>query len=249
MNLFLLVFFFTREVVCSFAYQHVANWNTTRITSEETCMLLLISEEDALLPCSLHSARRLLRNKEASWSLHETSLMCLAPVMSRDSSFLMAWFYRQINHGSLFLRPCLRLYTGDTAVPLLSNSNSTNTNPIGTEANAAGRSENARMQRKQSKCGMIQEGEGHWPNSSKKMQKARYLWVLQRASKEARDMRNTRSTRQWSKCTFQRARRLLFCIVLPLSHERLWRDRNSFAVSGVAVNRKPPLKNKNKSGA
>jgi hypothetical protein len=54
----------------------------------------------------------------------------------------------------------------------------TNTNPNGTEANAAGRSGNARALRKQSKCGMIQEGEGHWPNSSKKMQKARNLWVL-----------------------------------------------------------------------
>ena len=35
----------------------------------------------------------------------------------------------------------------------------TNTNPNGTEANAAGRSGNARALRKQSKCGMIQEGE------------------------------------------------------------------------------------------
>ena len=33
----------------------------------------------------------------------------------------------------------------------------TNTNPNGTEANAAGRSGNARALRKQSKCGMIQE--------------------------------------------------------------------------------------------
>jgi len=54
----------------------------------------------------------------------------------------------------------------------------TNTNPNGTEANAAGRSGNARALRKQSKCGMIQEGEGHWPNSSKNLQKARNLWVL-----------------------------------------------------------------------
>ena len=37
---------------------------------------------------------------------------------------------------------------------------------------------NARALRKQSKCGMIQEGEGHWPNSSENLQKARYLWVL-----------------------------------------------------------------------
>ena len=54
----------------------------------------------------------------------------------------------------------------------------TNTHPNGTEANAAGRSGNARALRKQSKFGMIQEGEGHWPNSSKKLQKARNLWVL-----------------------------------------------------------------------
>ena len=53
-----------------------------------------------------------------------------------------------------------------------------NTNPNGTEANAPGRSGNARALRKQSKCGMIQEGEGHWPNSSKNLQKARNLWVL-----------------------------------------------------------------------
>jgi len=53
-----------------------------------------------------------------------------------------------------------------------------NTNPNGTEANAAGRSGNARALRKQSKCGMIQEGEGHWPNSSNNLQKARNLWVL-----------------------------------------------------------------------
>jgi hypothetical protein len=26
--------------------------------------------------------------------------------------------------------------------------------------------------------GMIQEGEGHWPNSSENLQKKRYLWVL-----------------------------------------------------------------------
>ena len=54
----------------------------------------------------------------------------------------------------------------------------TNTNPNGTEANAAGRSGNARALRKQYKCGMIQEGERHWPNSSEKFQKARNLWVL-----------------------------------------------------------------------
>ena len=48
----------------------------------------------------------------------------------------------------------------------------TNTNPNGTEANAAGRSGNARALRKQSKCRMIQEGEGHWPNSSEKFAKS-----------------------------------------------------------------------------
>ena len=54
----------------------------------------------------------------------------------------------------------------------------TNTNPNGTEANAAGRNGNACALRKQSKCGMIQEGEGHWPYSSESLQKAWYLWVL-----------------------------------------------------------------------
>ena len=62
--------------------------------------------------------------------------------------------------------------------PLRTSRTRTNTNPNDTEANAAGRSGNARALRKQSKCGMIQEGEGHWPNSSKKLQKARNLWVL-----------------------------------------------------------------------
>ena len=37
----------------------------------------------------------------------------------------------------------------------------TNTNPNDTEANAAGRSWNARVLRKQDKCGVIHEGEGH----------------------------------------------------------------------------------------
>jgi hypothetical protein len=45
-------------------------------------------------------------------------------------------------------------------------------------ANTAGRSWNARALRKQSKCGMIQEGEFHWPNYSENLQKAKYLWVL-----------------------------------------------------------------------
>jgi len=56
----------------------------------------------------------------------------------------------------------------------------TNTNPNGTEANAAGRSGNARALREQSKCGMIQEGVGHWPNSLENLQKKerRNLWVL-----------------------------------------------------------------------
>ena len=37
---------------------------------------------------------------------------------------------------------------------------------------------NARALRIQIMCGKIQEGDGHWPNSSKKLQKARNLWVL-----------------------------------------------------------------------
>ena len=45
----------------------------------------------------------------------------------------------------------------------------TNTNPNDTEANAAGRSGNARALRKQSKCGVHHEGEGHWPKFSQKL--------------------------------------------------------------------------------
>jgi len=47
--------------------------------------------------------------------------------------------------------------------------------PNDTEANAAGRSGNARALRKQSKCGVIHEGEGHWPKFSQILQKARHL--------------------------------------------------------------------------
>ena len=52
--------------------------------------------------------------------------------------------------------------------PLLTRTR-TNTNPNDTEANAAGRSGNARALRKQSKCGVYHEGEGHWPNFSQKL--------------------------------------------------------------------------------
>jgi len=45
----------------------------------------------------------------------------------------------------------------------------TNTNPNDTEANAAGRSGNARALRKQCKCGVYHEGEGHWPKFSQKL--------------------------------------------------------------------------------
>ena len=45
----------------------------------------------------------------------------------------------------------------------------TNTNPNDTEANAAGRSGNARALRKQSKYGVYHDGEGHWPKFSQKL--------------------------------------------------------------------------------
>ena len=44
----------------------------------------------------------------------------------------------------------------------------TNTNPNDTEANAAGRSGNARALRKHSKFGVNHDGEGHWPKFSQK---------------------------------------------------------------------------------
>jgi hypothetical protein len=97
-----------------------------------------------------------------------------------------------VNEGSSFLIwPCFgtpeagsqskckkRWLTKYPACIIVSPRTRTNTNPNGTEANTAGRSGNARALRKQSKCEMIQEGEGHWPKSSKKLQKARNLWVL-----------------------------------------------------------------------
>ena len=55
---------------------------------------------------------------------------------------------------------CLRRCLTD---PLEFLRTRTNTNPNDTEANAAGRSGNARALRKQNKCGVIHEGEGHWP--------------------------------------------------------------------------------------
>ena len=51
------------------------------------------------------------------------------------------------------------------------------------EANAAGRSGNARALRKQRKCGVYHEGEGHWPKFSQKLQKARHLWVARTPQK------------------------------------------------------------------
>ena len=54
----------------------------------------------------------------------------------------------------------------------------TNTNPDGTEASAAGRSGNACALRKQSMCGMIQEGRGNGQIPREICIKTRYLWVL-----------------------------------------------------------------------
>ena len=53
--------------------------------------------------------------------------------------------------------------------PMANARTRTNTNPNDTEANAAGRSGNARALRKQSKCGVYHEGEGHWPKFSQKL--------------------------------------------------------------------------------
>ena len=69
------------------------------------------------------------------------------------------------------------------------------TNPNDTEANASGRSGNARALRKQSKCGVIQEGEGHWPNSSENLQKARYLWVLRTPQNNEEEGARARATK------------------------------------------------------
>ena len=65
---------------------------------------------------------------------------------------------------------------------------------------------------------MIQEGEGHWPNSSENLQKARNLWLLRTPQNNKEENARAKKFvtcgtrgRQRSKCAFQRARRLLFC--------------------------------------
>ena len=70
----------------------------------------------------------------------------------------------------------------------------TNTNTNDTEANAAGRSGNARALRKQCKCGMIQEGEGIGQIPRKFCKKARYLWVLRFRRTIKRKAREQRSS-------------------------------------------------------
>ena len=116
-------------------------------------------------------------------------------------------------------RPKACEYKSEPCRFYLNTRTRTSTNPNGTEANAAGRSGNARALHKQSKCEMIQEGEA----LAKFLGKFAKIEVFvgfahsaeqqrgRRASRGARDLRNTRSTRKRSKCAFQRARRLLFC--------------------------------------
>ena len=104
--------------------------------------------------------------------VHEAFLRAIPPTPQQgiDSKFFSGAGRQQIS------APRVLFDTGPVEVELTRTR--TNTNPNGTEANAAGRDGNARALRKQSKCGMIQEGEGHWPNSSQNLQKARNLWVL-----------------------------------------------------------------------
>jgi hypothetical protein len=105
----------------------------------------------------------------------------------------------------------------------------TNTNPNDTEAGATGRSGNARALRKQSKCGMTQEGEGHWPDSSENLQKARYLWVLRTRTPQNNKEEGARAKKLVTcetKGSIGRGQTLPFSaqeapIVLPLSHKRL----------------------------
>jgi len=94
-----------------------------------------------------------------------------ARVAQQHCRFRAIWAYLE----ALISIEC---YENSFCLPKCQTRTRTNTNPNGTEANAAGRSGNARALRKQSKCGMIQEGERHWPISSENLQKARNLWVL-----------------------------------------------------------------------
>jgi hypothetical protein len=78
-----------------------------------------------------------------------------------------------------------------------------------------------------SKCGMIQEGEGHGPNSSENLQKARYLWVSRTPQNNIEE--GARATKLVTCETREvHSAEVKVClsarkapIVLPLSHKRL----------------------------
>ena len=125
----------------------------------------------------------------------------------------------------------------------------TNTNPNDTEANAAGRSGNARALRKQSKCGVIHKGEGHWPNFSQILQKSEaFVGSAHSAEAVKRKSRERSSLRAEHEVPLAEVKICLSArrapIVLSPGHERPWQGRNSFLVRRVAVNREVPLKYK-----
>jgi len=79
--------------------------------------------------------------------------------------------FKRIRYTIVYLSSC-QLYCGACMLPKRTR---TNTNPIDTEACAAGRSRNARALRKTKQVLNNSRGGGDWPNPSRK---ARYLWVL-----------------------------------------------------------------------
>ena len=132
-------------------------------------------------PVGSTQSRRIVRRKDASWSLNWPSG---ANLLARKQNMYFFWFgprgagirrltSRQKIQGNIYFLWCL-----------CGTRTRTNTNPNDTEANAAGRSGNARALCKQSKCGVYHEGEGHWPKFSQKLQKARHLWVARTPQKQ-----------------------------------------------------------------
>jgi len=134
---------------------------------------------DSPLIRDLESRRDVLTGQSTGWALvYATSLRSLR---------LLCGEYRQIECKNLYA--IWRRNHGERSHTI--NHHSYNSHQLELEliqtqmtTNAAGRSGNARALRKQSKCGVIHEEEGHWPKFSQKLQKARHLWVARTLQKQ-----------------------------------------------------------------
>ena len=71
---------------------------------------------------------------------------------------------------------------------------------------------------------MIQEGEGHWPNSSENLQKARYMWVLrtpQNIKEDGARAKKLVAVHEVHSAEVKVCLSARKALVLPLSHKRL----------------------------